>query len=77
MATAKYDRENTRCISLKLNKKSDADIIEHLENQSNMQGYIKRIIREDIYPDRKLDGATWENYQKFLAQQQQNTAASK
>ena len=51
MATAQYDRENTRRINLKLNNKTDADIIEKLEDVKDMigiQGYIKRLIREDI-----------------------------
>ena len=47
-ATAKYDKANTRQILLKLNLKTDADILSHLETQESMQGYIKRLIREDI-----------------------------
>ena len=48
MATAQYDRENCRRINLKLNKKTDADIIQRLESQENIQAYIKRLIREDM-----------------------------
>ena len=48
MATAQYDRENTRRINLKLNKKTDDDIIKWLEAQKNIQGYLKRLIREDM-----------------------------
>lgn len=48
MATAKYDRENTRRINLKLNNRTDADIILKLENTENIQGYIKSLIRADI-----------------------------
>lgn len=47
-ATAKYDKANTRQILLKLNLKTDADILRHLETQESMQGYIKRLIREDM-----------------------------
>ena len=51
MATAQYDRENTRRINLKLNNKTDADIIrrlEELKETEGIQGYLKRLIREDI-----------------------------
>ena len=47
-AVRKYDTENTRQIHLKLNKGTDADILAHLERQESIQGYIKRLIREDM-----------------------------
>lgn len=51
MATPQYDRENTRRINLKLNLKTDADIIKRLESMKDaegIQGYLKRLIREDM-----------------------------
>lgn len=48
MGSPKYDLENTRQFHLKLNRKTDADVIEKLEDQPSMQAYIKRLIREDI-----------------------------
>jgi len=51
MATAQYDRENTRRVNLKLNNKTDDDIIQRLEAKKEtegIQGYLKRLIREDI-----------------------------
>lgn len=51
MGTPAYDRENTRRINLKLNNKTDADIIEWLEDRKDdegIQGAIKRLIREQI-----------------------------
>ena len=47
-AVAKYDSLNTKQIKLKLNLKTDIDIIEQLEKQGNKQGYIKQLIRADI-----------------------------
>ena len=47
-ANAKYDKENTKGLYLKLNKNTDIDIIEHLSGQENKQGYIKSLIRCDI-----------------------------
>lgn len=47
-AQAKYDKDNTVQITLKLNKKTDKDIIDWLYDESNKQGYIKSLIRADI-----------------------------
>lgn len=47
-ATAKYDALNTIQIRFKLNKKTDADIIEYLESIENRQGYLKSVIRADM-----------------------------
>lgn len=48
-ASAKYDRENTIQIPLKLNKKTDEDILRYFEelDQSRM-GWIKEAIREKM-----------------------------
>ena len=46
-ASAKYDKEHTKGIYLKLNKETDADIIEFLAGIENVQGYIKDLIRKD------------------------------
>ena len=46
-AQAKYDKDNTVQVKLKLNKKTDADIIRALELSKNKQGYIKKLIRLD------------------------------
>ena len=47
-AQNKYDKNNTIQIKLKLNLKTDSDIIEQLKNQTNKQGYIKKLIRKDL-----------------------------
>ena len=47
-AIRKYDAANTVQIHLKFNTKTDADILEHLQKTDNVQGYIKRLIREDM-----------------------------
>lgn len=44
----KYDKAHTKRYCMKLNLKTDADIIELLENLDNKQGYIKALIRSDI-----------------------------
>ena len=48
MGSYAYDKENARQLRVKLNRKTDADIIEHIEKQGNIQGYIKALIRSDI-----------------------------
>ena len=47
-AKAKYDKANTKQIMLKLNLKSDKDILDQLQRMENKQGYIKDLIRKDL-----------------------------
>ena len=47
-AVAKYDAKATRKILLKMNKATDADILQRLDNVPSKQGYIKALIRDDI-----------------------------
>ena len=47
-ASIKYNKENTVQISLKLNRSTDADLIDSLNRIANKQGYIKELIRRDI-----------------------------
>lgn len=46
-AQIKYDKNNTVQVKIKLNKKTDSDILEILNVVSNKQGYIKELIRID------------------------------
>ena len=50
-ARERYDAKNTRQIRLKLNLTTDKDILDHLSNVRNKQGYIKALIREDMDAD--------------------------
>jgi len=47
------DRKNARCFSLKFSKNTDAELIQHLEQQPSIQSYIKRLILDDIAKQRK------------------------
>ena len=47
-AVAKYDAANTKSYLLKLNRKTDADIIAHLDQQPNKLAYLKKLIRDDM-----------------------------
>lgn len=47
-AIQRYDAANTKQIHLKLNLKTDANILEHLKKQKNIQGYIKELILRDM-----------------------------
>lgn len=56
---AKYDKSNTKGLYIKLNKKTDSDIIEALAKGSNKQGLIKALLRVNGYGDRaKAPSAT-------------------
>lgn len=46
-------KANTTIITMKLNHRTDADIIEQLTNVQNKNGYIKQLIRADIAKDQK------------------------
>jgi len=48
LAHDRYDKANTTPIKFKFNNKTDADILKQLQAVGNKQGYIKRLIREDI-----------------------------
>ena len=47
-ASVKYDKKNTKSISLKLNKNTDADILEKFEECDNVSQYLKQLVRQDI-----------------------------
>lgn len=46
-AQDKYEKKRM-CVNIRLNKETDLDIIEKLNNIGNKQGYIKELIRKDI-----------------------------
>lgn len=43
-----YQRENIVRVVVKLNKRTDDDIIKVLKQVDNRQGYIKELIRKDM-----------------------------
>ena len=45
-ASAKYDAKNTVKLTLKLNRKTDNDIIAKIDKQKNKSAYIKDAIRK-------------------------------
>ena len=47
-AINRYQKSNIIQVNLRLNKKTDADIIAALETVGNKQGLIKALIREKI-----------------------------
>ncbi len=47
-AQAKYDRQHTTGFYMKLNLRTDNDIIQWLWCQPSKQGAVKRLIREEL-----------------------------
>lgn len=47
-AIAKYNRNNTKTYCLRLNRNTDADLIEFLSTLDNKQGLIKKLLRKYI-----------------------------
>lgn len=56
-AAARYDADMTTRVSLKLNNKTDADILVYLDSvkgkPGGMQGLIKRLLREEMQREQK------------------------
>lgn len=44
----RYDKQSSKHYGMKLNVKTDADIISMLEQQASFQAYVKALIRADI-----------------------------
>lgn len=47
-AQKRYDAANTRQVHLKLNRRTDKDVLARLDEVPSKQGYIKGLIRADI-----------------------------
>ncbi|MDO4486044.1 MAG: hypothetical protein Q4C46_05540 [Bacillota bacterium] len=47
-AKERYDAANTKQFKMKLNVKTDADILAWLEKQESKQGAIKDLIRKEL-----------------------------
>lgn len=47
-ATAKYQKANMHVVKIKINRKTEASILERIEAQPNKQGYIKQLILADM-----------------------------
>ena len=45
---ANYEKENLRQIRLKINRKTEPELLTWIEKQDNIQGYIKRLILQDM-----------------------------
>lgn len=48
-AKERYNKANTITLCLRMNKKTDKDIIDILESQESKTGYIKELIRQDNF----------------------------
>lgn len=44
----KYQKNNTKLISVRVNKKLEPELLEWLESKPSMGGYILELIREDM-----------------------------
>lgn len=47
-AAAKYQAAHIKQVLVKLNDRTDQDILTHLKGITNVQGYLKSLIRADI-----------------------------
>lgn len=44
----KYQKNNTKLVSVRVNKKLEPEVLEWLESKPSMGGYILDLIREDM-----------------------------
>jgi hypothetical protein len=66
-ASAKYDKAHTKGIYLKLNKETDADIINFLSlHAGSNQGLIKELLREYMTKAYSENFFKPENFNKFM-----------
>lgn len=47
-AQHKYNKENTRSITIRFMLNTELDLLEHLDSQQNKAGYIKDLIKKDM-----------------------------
>lgn len=47
-AEKKYQAANTKLLQIRLNFRTDQDILEKLSAEESMSGYVKKLIRNDI-----------------------------
>jgi len=62
----KYQKENVRRISFALNKETDSDIIDLLEQQTNVNGFLKWLIRKYIvFVAKQGEGMPYKDFIEF------------
>lgn len=54
MTQREWQKHNTTQVLMRLNNSTDKDILQKLDTVESKQGYIKGLIREDIY-DRRAE----------------------
>lgn len=47
-SSRKYIKNNTKLVSVRINKKLEPELLEWLESKPSMGGYILELIREDM-----------------------------
>ena len=52
---AQYEKENLRQIRLKINRKTEPELLEWIEKKPNIQGYIKILILEDMEREKEKE----------------------
>lgn len=61
-ASARYDKENTKQLKLKLNKRTDEDILAQVKRLTTFQGYIKELIRKDMEKHEKGEESVFRDF---------------
>ena len=48
-----YEKTNLRQIKLNINRKTEPEMLEWIEKKDNIQGYLKKLISEDMKKEEK------------------------
>jgi hypothetical protein len=75
---SRYNARMTRQYAIRLNTKTDADVIARLEAlDESKAGYIKRLIRADIAAEGGRKATTWERVVELERQLRRDLSQSK
>lgn len=74
-AVTKYIKEHTRRFTIQLNRKTDADMIAHLESAGNVTGYMKALVAKDMKARNSIDAGKEEA--RAEEWEEENEASSK
>lgn len=66
MGTYQSDQRTSRFFGLKLNRNNDGAMIEHLEQQGNIQEYLKNLISNDMRGGKTMKEISLDNGRTYL-----------
>lgn len=69
-AVNKYIKENQRLFRVKVNRRTEPELLDWLQGRENVQGYVKQLIIQDMQLERLGAKQKAENYIKNLIREE-------